>query len=94
MCAYCVCPPQSSESSNRCDIIAQFRAAYEERKRLHNELQELRGNVRVYCRARPIKSSIANCVTVGRVEDGNPGQVSLGVRFCAVLGCGCLSFIV
>merc|ERR1719440_1598733 len=28
----------------------------EERRKLHNQVQELKGNIRVYCRVRPLKS--------------------------------------
>jgi hypothetical protein len=36
------------------DTIAKFRKEASERKRLHNELQDLRGNIRVFCRVRPL----------------------------------------
>lgn len=36
------------------DAISKYRRECKERKRLYNLLQELRGNIRVYCRVRPL----------------------------------------
>ena len=57
-------------------MVQQFRVAYEERKRMHNALQELRGNVRVFCRLRPITGTgQRSAVRVGTMETGTPDQV-------------------
>ena len=39
------------------------------RRKLHNELQELRGNVRVFCRIRPVPSVSVDCVKVAETGD-------------------------
>ncbi len=62
-------------ASGKSESLMKFRLAHEERRRRHNEEQEARGNVRVYCRVRPVKSSVDTCVTTGSVETYNPGQV-------------------
>lgn len=43
-----------SEAKSNEVIIAKYRKEMAERKRLFNLVQELRGNIRVYCRARPM----------------------------------------
>ncbi|KAM0951174.1 putative minus-end-directed kinesin ATPase [Dioscorea sansibarensis] len=49
-----------------------YHKVLEENRKLYNQVQDLKGNIRVYCRVRPFlpaQSSIMS--TVGRVEDGN-----------------------
>ena len=46
------------------DTRAKHRKEMVERKRLHNQLLELRGNIRVFCRVRPLNSrEKESCVT-------------------------------
>jgi hypothetical protein len=66
---------QQSEASSKQAMVEQFRVAYEERRRIHNALQEQRGNVRVLCRVRPLPGDMASAVRCGRMEDGTPSQV-------------------
>ncbi|EQC30631.1 hypothetical protein SDRG_11686 [Saprolegnia diclina VS20] len=42
------------QSSHVRALQSQYAALLDERKKLHNTIQELRGNIRVYCRIRPI----------------------------------------
>ena len=52
------------------DTRAKHRKEMQERKRLHNQLLELRGNIRVFCRVRPLNSrEKESCVTLP--EEGN-----------------------
>jgi hypothetical protein len=52
------------------DTRAKHRKEMQERKRLHNQLLELRGNIRVFCRVRPLNSrEKESCVTFP--EDAN-----------------------
>lgn len=50
----------------------KYRAIYLERKCLHNELIELKGNIRVYCRVRPVldfERTSGSCQIVVNTED-------------------------
>eukprot|EP01138_Halocafeteria_seosinensis_P002096 gb/GECG01002145.1/.p1 GENE.gb/GECG01002145.1/~~gb/GECG01002145.1/.p1 ORF type:complete len:1237 (+),score=253.12 gb/GECG01002145.1/:1-3711(+) len=51
------------------DIKERYQSELKERRKIFNELQELRGNIRVFCRVRPLleneaKQGDSNCVTV------------------------------
>ncbi len=48
-------------------LTAQWGKEREQRKKLQNELIELRGNIRVFCRIRPAKSG-DSCMEVGGEE--------------------------
>ncbi|KAI4372292.1 hypothetical protein MLD38_010539 [Melastoma candidum] len=49
-----------------------YRKVLEENRRLYNELQDLKGNIRVYCRVRPSTSGATNRQNVvDRIEEGN-----------------------
>ena len=62
------------------DLLADVRAAYQreavERRRLHNLVQELRGNIRVYVRVKPVTrdeavagaKSVLRCETDSRIS--------------------------
>ena len=62
-------------NSDRCvELLGKYRKEMSLRKKYHNELVELRGNIRVYCRVRPpIKEdghgSSANTVVTYDAED-------------------------
>ena len=64
------------------DIPAKQRAAVLDNARLYNEVQDLRGAIRVFCRVRP----------AGATGDGSPPCVEVGVdgnvRPAPVLSCG------
>jgi kinesin family protein C2/C3 len=38
------------------ELRVRYRKELQERRRLHNMVQELRGNIRVYCRTRPVSA--------------------------------------
>jgi len=55
-------------------LMARYRKELTERRRLHNLVQELRGNIRVYCRARPVlpfelEAGGVQCVTFPEVGE-------------------------
>lgn len=64
-------------NSDRCvELLARYRKEMQLRKKYHNELVELRGNIRVFCRVRPpIKedghgASANNVVSFDAEDDG------------------------
>ncbi|XP_072953882.1 kinesin-like protein KIN-14Q [Typha angustifolia] len=57
-------------------ILANAASGYhkvlEENRRLYNQVQDLKGNIRVYCRVRPFLPGEQNSAsTVGRIDEGN-----------------------
>ncbi|GAA0141034.1 microtubule binding motor protein [Lithospermum erythrorhizon] len=49
-----------------------YKSVLEENRKLYNLVQDLKGNIRVYCRVRPFLPGQANSVTtVGNLDDGN-----------------------
>lgn len=51
---------------------SRYQKVLEENRRLYNQVQDLKGNIRVYCRVRPFLPGQANRLsTVDRLEDGN-----------------------
>ncbi|KAI6692370.1 hypothetical protein NL676_020080 [Syzygium grande] len=49
-----------------------YQKVLEENRRLYNQVQDLKGNIRVYCRVRPFLAGQANRLsTVDRIEEGN-----------------------
>ncbi|GAV66366.1 Kinesin domain-containing protein/CH domain-containing protein [Cephalotus follicularis] len=65
-----------SNLGNRLESLSHAALGYkrvlEENRKLYNQLQDLKGNIRVYCRVRPFLSGQPNCLsTVGNIDDGN-----------------------
>jgi len=58
------------------DIAAKHRAAVLDNARLYNEVQDLRGAIRVFCRVRP----------AGATGDGSPPCVEVGVDGQVLVG--------
>ncbi|XP_057995101.1 kinesin-like protein KIN-14I isoform X2 [Hevea brasiliensis] len=49
-----------------------YRKVLEENRKLYNQVQDLKGSIRVYCRVRPFLSGKSNYLsTVDHIEDGN-----------------------
>ena len=65
------------------DIAAKHRAAVLDNARLYNEVQDLRGAIRVFCRVRP----------AGATGDGSPPCVEVGVDGEVRQTDGSISFI-
>ncbi|XP_020101263.1 kinesin-like protein KIN-14P [Ananas comosus] len=48
-----------------------YHKVLEENRKLYNQIQDLRGNIRVYCRVRPfLPGQTCNASTIGRIDDG------------------------
>ncbi|KAJ8510852.1 hypothetical protein OPV22_001286 [Ensete ventricosum] len=57
-------------------VLAQAASGYhkvlEENRKLYNQVQDLKGNIRVYCRVRPfLPGQSSSTSTVGHIDDGN-----------------------
>lgn len=57
-------------------VLARAASGYHsvlaENRKLYNEVQDLKGNIRVYCRVRPfLPGQASDMTTIGRIEDGN-----------------------
>ncbi|URD77787.1 CH [Musa troglodytarum] len=57
-------------------VLAQAASGYhkvlEENRKLYNQVQDLKGNIRVYCRVRPfLPGQSSSMSTVGHIDDGN-----------------------
>ncbi|GKV22121.1 hypothetical protein SLEP1_g32013 [Rubroshorea leprosula] len=49
-----------------------YHKVLEENRKLYNQVQDLKGSIRVYCRVRPFLSGQSNCLsTVDHIEEGN-----------------------
>ncbi|GAU21507.1 hypothetical protein TSUD_34700, partial [Trifolium subterraneum] len=48
---------------------SRYQKVLEENRKLYNQMQDLKGNIRVYCRVRPLKGQQNNCGVVGSVEE-------------------------
>ncbi|XP_038714871.1 kinesin-like protein KIN-14I isoform X2 [Tripterygium wilfordii] len=49
-----------------------YQKVLEENRKLYNQVQDLKGNIRVYCRVRPFLTGKANCLsTVEHIVEGN-----------------------
>lgn len=77
---------KAAATTLRAEVAAgdrRFERESAERRRLHNELQELRGNIRVLCRVRPLDSySTSGAIAVEGVDgsgaaDGGRGQLAV-----------------
>ncbi|KAI5398613.1 hypothetical protein KIW84_064108, partial [Lathyrus oleraceus] len=55
---------------NNIDSAASgYQKVLEENRKLYNQMQDLKGNIRVYCRVRPLEGQPNNCGIVGNVEE-------------------------
>ncbi|KAF7817955.1 kinesin-like protein KIN-14I [Senna tora] len=48
-----------------------YQRVLEENRKLYNQLQDLKGNIRVYCRVRPFFGQVNNAGIVGSLEEGS-----------------------
>ncbi|WCJ22268.1 Kinesin-like protein KIN-14I [Euphorbia peplus] len=67
---------------------SSYHKVLDENRRLYNQVQDLKGSIRVYCRVRPFLSAQSNCFsTVDHIEDGN-----IAINTPSRHGKGCKSF--
>ena len=59
------------------ELEASWKKEYAERRRLFNEVQELRGNIRVFCRIRPPKDSTSEGPIAVTIPNKNLGDMSV-----------------
>ncbi|XP_054801579.1 kinesin-like protein KIN-14G isoform X2 [Prosopis cineraria] len=52
-----------------------YRRVLEENRKLYNQLQDLKGNIRVYCRVRPFFGQANNAGSVGGIEEGSISMI-------------------
>ncbi|KAJ6686653.1 KINESIN-LIKE PROTEIN KLP-3 [Salix purpurea] len=65
-----------------------YHKVLEENRKLYNQVQDLKGSIRVYCRVRPFLSGQSNAMsTVDHIEDGN-----ITISTASKHGKGCKSF--
>ncbi|KAG6787081.1 hypothetical protein POTOM_008709 [Populus tomentosa] len=65
-----------------------YHKVLEENRKLYNQVQDLKGSIRVYCRVRPFLSGQSNYMsTVDHIEDGN-----ITISTASKHGKGCKSF--
>ncbi|CAK7348358.1 unnamed protein product [Dovyalis caffra] len=65
-----------------------YHKVLEENRKLYNQVQDLKGSIRVYCRVRPFLSGQSNYLsTVDNIEDGN-----ITISTASKHGKGCKSF--
>ncbi|KAL4342075.1 hypothetical protein GQ457_08G021640 [Hibiscus cannabinus] len=65
-----------------------YHRVLEENRKLYNQVQDLKGNIRVYCRVRPFLSGkSSNVSTVDHIEEGN-----ITINIPSKNGKGCKSF--
>ncbi|KAG9155843.1 hypothetical protein Leryth_004090 [Lithospermum erythrorhizon] len=65
-----------------------YHRVLEENRKLYNQVQDLKGSIRVYCRVRPFLSGQSNCTSiVDRIEEG-----TISVSTMSRNGRGCKSF--
>ncbi|KAL0558295.1 hypothetical protein IC582_002851 [Cucumis melo] len=56
---------------------SEYRRVLEENRKLYNQVQDLKGNIRVYCRVRPFLGAHSNRPsTVDRIDEGNMSIVT------------------
>ena len=66
------------------ELVTKYKKEMALRKKLHNELVDLKGNIRVYCRVRPVIKEdgggkmAANVVSFDEDDDGVLGVFSKG----------------
>ncbi|XP_065860426.1 kinesin-like protein KIN-14I isoform X2 [Euphorbia lathyris] len=67
---------------------SSYHKVLEENRKLYNQVQDLKGSIRVYCRVRPFLSAQSNCLsTVDHIEEGN-----IAINTPSRHGKGCKSF--
>lgn len=81
-------------------IAEKYRVTTEENRRLYNEVQDLKGNIRVFCRVRPPGATgdgsackETSCLMGALRFSGDCALALLSVRALVMLrthGCGCL----
>ncbi|XVF22154.1 hypothetical protein REPUB_Repub12eG0149200 [Reevesia pubescens] len=64
-----------------------YHRVLEENRKLYNQVQDLKGSIRVYCRVRPFLSGSSYLSTVDHIEDG-----SITINTPSKYGKGCKSF--
>ena len=53
-----------------CQAAAGYKKVLEENRKLYNQVQDLKGNIRIYCRVRPFLPGQENCPTsVDYIDD-------------------------
>ncbi|KAK8966763.1 Kinesin-4 [Platanthera guangdongensis] len=57
--------------SNLANAASGYHKVLEENRKLYNQVQDLRGSIRVYCRVRPNISGKSNISTIGYFHEGN-----------------------
>ncbi|XP_017699646.3 kinesin-like protein KIN-14P [Phoenix dactylifera] len=70
------CSEEFSSLGKRLQILAHAALGYhkvlEENRKLYNQVQDLKGNIRVYCRVRPfLPGQFGSMSTLSRIDDGN-----------------------
>ncbi|GMI76034.1 hypothetical protein like AT2G47500 [Hibiscus trionum] len=70
------------------EAASGYHRVLEENRKLYNQVQDLKGSIRVYCRVRPFLSGKSSYLSiVDRIEDGN-----LSINIPSKNGKGCKSF--
>ena len=77
--------------SAKTELVAQMKAKLDEnemiRRRLHNEVQELKGNIRVFCRVRPpIDKDTPGEASIFAYSPADPGKVEVSEQTLSVRG--------
>eukprot|EP00189_Rhodosorus_marinus_P000776 CAMPEP_0113957550 /NCGR_PEP_ID=MMETSP0011_2-20120614/2843_1 /TAXON_ID=101924 /ORGANISM="Rhodosorus marinus" /LENGTH=1377 /DNA_ID=CAMNT_0000968147 /DNA_START=273 /DNA_END=4406 /DNA_ORIENTATION=- /assembly_acc=CAM_ASM_000156 len=70
----------AEEEELRREAEHRYAKEWSERKRLFNTVQELKGNIRVFCRIRPPKAGCQAFVDVGGLENGEYKKISVGPK--------------
>lgn len=67
----------ASQSAAVADLVTRLKKEMTERKRLHNMVQELRGNIRVFCRVRPALPFELDKGDALSVSFPDPGEITV-----------------
>ncbi|KAJ8908356.1 hypothetical protein NDN08_005066 [Rhodosorus marinus] len=70
----------AEEEKLRREAEHRYAKEWSERKRLFNTVQELKGNIRVFCRIRPPKAGRQAFVDIGGLENGEYKKISVGAK--------------
>lgn len=64
------CELSGNQMRNLAQAASGYKKVVEENRRLYNEVQDLKGNIRVYCRSRPSggKAGCVDCIDEGTME--------------------------